>query len=164
MPLLTLIRLVASQLDLRLVAAGGIGDGAALAGALAAGADAGQIGTAFMRTPEAGTDPAHREALASDAPTVLTRAFSGRLARGIRNRFAVEHSDAAPTAYPQVHHLTTPIRAAARRRGDPDGFNLWAGQAHRLAEERPAAEVVERLAGGAGEALERAMRRAFRSG
>jgi nitronate monooxygenase len=157
--LLALLRLVAAEAEVPLIAAGGIGDGAALAAALAAGASAGQLGTAFLRAPEAGTSPAHRAALATDAPTVLTRAFSGRLARGIRNRFTVDHSAAAPLAYPQVHHLTTPIRAAARERDDADGFNLWAGEAHRLAVERPAAEIVERLAGEAGEALERAMRR-----
>ena len=103
---------------------------------------AAQVGTAFMLAPEAGTHPAHREALMSDAPTALTRAFTGRLARGIVNRFMEEHSAGAPIAYPQVHHATSPLRAAARERGDAGGFNLWAGQAHRLAVERPAAETV----------------------
>jgi nitronate monooxygenase len=159
LPLLSLTRLVAAGVDLPLIAAGGIGDGPALAAALAAGARAGQVGTAFLRAPEAGTEAVHRVALAKDVPTMLTRAFSGRQARGLRNRFAVEHSPYAPIAYPHVHHLTSPIRAEARRRGDGDGFNLWAGQAHRLAEERPAAEIVERFADGASEALERGMRR-----
>ena len=157
--LLALLRLIAAEIVLPLIAAGGIGDGRALAAALVAGGRAGQLGTAFLRAPEAGTNPAHRAALASDTPTMLTRAFTGRTARGIRNRFALEHSDHAPIAYPHVHHLTAPIRAAARERRDADGFNLWAGQAHRLAEERAAAEIVERLAGEAGEALERTRRR-----
>jgi nitronate monooxygenase len=157
--LLPLVRLAAAELELPLIAAGGIGDGPALAAALAAGARAGQLGTAFLRAPEAGTNEAHRAALASDAPTMLTRAFTGRTARGIANRFALEHSRHAPIAYPHIHHLTAPIRAAARERGDGDGFNLWAGEAHRLAEERPAGEIVERLACEAGEALARTRRR-----
>ena len=97
----------------------------------------------FPAAPEAGTHPAHREALAEEEPTALTRAFTGRLARGIVNRFLIQHTDAAPIAYPQVHHATAPIRAAARERGDADGFNLWAGQAHTLAKDLPAAEIVQ---------------------
>jgi nitronate monooxygenase len=128
------------------VAAGGLGDGAAVAAVLAAGAAAAQLGTAFLRAPEAGTHPAHKAALATDTPTALTRAFTGRLARGLVNRFLLDHDSAAPIAYPHVHHATAPLRAAARRAGDANGFNLWAGQAHTLAEERPAAEIVARLA------------------
>lgn len=150
---LPLIRLVSAELDLPLVAAGGITDGAAVAAVLAAGASAAQIGTGFLRATEAGTHPAHRAALAADAPTALTRAFSGRLARGLVNRFLAEHSRHAPSAYPHVHFATAPIRAAAREKGDADGFNLWAGQAHRLARELPAAEIVETLARDARSAL-----------
>ena len=144
--LLTLTRLVAHAIELPLVAAGGLGDGRAVAGVLAAGAAAAQVGTAFLRAPEAGTNPAHKAALATETPTALTRAFTGRLARGLVNRFLLEHSAAAPIAYPHVHHATAPIRAAARERGDADGFNLWAGQAHVLAEELPAGEIVAKLA------------------
>src|SRR5919201_1145702 len=100
--------------------------------------------TGRARTPAA-TNPAHRAALAEDSPTALTRAFTGRLARGVVNRFMTEHEASAPRAYPHVHHATSPIRAAARQANDPDGFNLWAGQAHRLARELPAAEVVRIL-------------------
>jgi nitronate monooxygenase len=141
--LLALLRLVAeSDVDLPLVAAGAVADAASVSAVLAAGASAAQVGTAFMLAPEAGTHPAHREALLSDSPTALTRAFSGRLARGIVNRFMEEHSAGAPIAYPHVHYATSGLRAAARERGDAGGFNLWAGQAHRLAVERPAAETV----------------------
>ena len=112
--------------------------------ALALGASAAQVGTAFLRAPEAGTSQAHRDALATDAPTALTRAFSGRLARGIRNRFMDEHPD-APLAYPEIHYVTAPVRAAARKAGDAELINLWAGEAHALAEARPAAEIVRRL-------------------
>jgi nitronate monooxygenase len=147
--LLALLRLVgASDVDLPLVAAGGVTDAAALAAVIAAGASAAQVGTAFMLAPEAGTHPAHREALSDpDARTALTRAFTGRLARGIVNRFMEEHSAGAPIAYPHVHHATSGLRAAARKRGDAGGFNLWAGEAHALAVERPAAETVRALAG-----------------
>jgi nitronate monooxygenase len=161
---LALLRLVASEVDLPLVAAGGITDGAALAAVLAAGAAAAQLGTAFLLAPEAGTHPAHRAALETDGPTALTRAFTGRSARGLVNRFLVEHGDAAPAAYPHIHHATAPIRAAARERGDADGFNLWAGQAHRLALERPAAELVRVLARDAQAALAAAAARLSQNG
>src|SRR3954447_15203160 len=143
--LLALMRLVAHLTELPLVATGGIMDTTGLAGARAAGAVAVQCGTAFMLAPEAATNAAHREQLGTDAPTALTRAFSGRLARGIVNRFMTDHPD-APRAYPEIHHATAPLRAAARERGDADGFNLWAGQAHALARERPAGEIVRSLA------------------
>jgi nitronate monooxygenase len=112
---------------------------------LCAGAAAAQIGTALMLTPEAGTEQAQREILTEPIPTRLTRAFSGRLARGMVNRFLLEHTQAAPIAYPEIHHATSPLRAAARKRGDAGGFNLWAGQAHELAQARPAAEIVREL-------------------
>lgn len=151
---LVLLRLVRADSDLPLVAAGGITDGAALAAVLVAGAAAAQIGTGFLRAREAGTHPAHRAALATETPTALTRAFTGRRARGLRNRFLVEHSSDAPVAYPHVHHATAPLRAAARERGDAEGFNLWAGQAHRLAADAPAAEIVRTLARDAQAALD----------
>jgi nitronate monooxygenase len=151
--LLALLQLVRSVTDLPLVATGGIATGRAVAAVLAAGAAAAQIGTAFMLTPEAATSPAHRDALRRGAPTALTRAFTGRSARGIENRFMREHEHEAPLAYPEVHNLTAPVRAAARGRDDADGFNLWAGQAYALAEQLPAGELVRRLADEAREAL-----------
>jgi nitronate monooxygenase len=154
--LLALLRLVAGEVDLPLVATGGISDGAAIAAVLVAGASAAQLGTAFMLAPEAGTHPAHRAALAGDTPTALTRAFTGRKARGLRNRFLVEHTPDAVAAYPEVHHATAPLRAAARAAGDAGGFNLWAGQAHRLARAAPAGEIVARLAEEARAALRQA--------
>ena len=121
----------ASQLPM--VAAGGIADGATVAAVLCAGASAAQIGTALMLTPEAGTPQPYREALATSAPTRLTRAFTGRPARGIVNRFLSEHGEHAPAAYPDVHQMTVSVRAAAREAGDPGAINLWAGQTHALA-------------------------------
>jgi nitronate monooxygenase len=139
--------------DLPLVAAGGIADGSGVAAALAAGASAVQIGSALMLAPEAGTSAPHRAALAQQAPTALTRAFTGRRARGIVNRFLSEHDAFAPKAYPQIHYLTAPVRAAARAAGDADGINLWAGEAYHSAEPVPAAELVERWAAEARAAL-----------
>ena len=158
---LALLRLVAHEVRSPLVAAGGLTDGPAVAAVLAAGAAAAQLGTAFLRAEEAGTEPAYRDALSSQTPTALTRAFSGRRARGIVNRFMTEHSDAAPSAYPQIHHATSPLRAAARKKGDADAFNLWAGQTHRLAPSGPAAEIVREISDSAREALEAAANRAL---
>jgi nitronate monooxygenase len=158
---LVLLRLVARTIPLPLIATGGLTDGPAVAAALAAGAAAAQLGTAFLRADEAGTESAYRDALLSRSPTALTRAFSGRRARGIVNQFMSEHSSEAPSAYPQIHHATSPMRAAARKRGDADGFNLWAGQAHQLAPSGSAAEIVQSISDGARQALEAAANRAL---
>jgi nitronate monooxygenase len=144
--LLTLLRLVAAITDLPLIASGGIFDGAGIAAVLVGGAAAAQLGTAFMLCPEAATSPAHRAAIESTAPTDVTRAFTGRRARGIVNRFMREHDDAAPSAYPEVHHLTAPLRRAARESGDPDRLHLWAGQSHAHARSLPAKTLMEELA------------------
>jgi nitronate monooxygenase len=143
--LLALLRLVARRYAIDLVAAGGIADGPAVAAVLCAGAVAAQLGTAFLLAPEAGTSSAHRAALAERAPTRITRAFSGRRARGIVNRFMREHEADAPVGYPELHHLTAPIRSAARAVDDPSAINLWAGQAYVLSEPLPAAEIVRHL-------------------
>ncbi|HEY2635986.1 MAG TPA: nitronate monooxygenase, partial [Solirubrobacteraceae bacterium] len=157
--LIALLQLVGRRSELPRVATGGLATGEGVAAALAAGAVAAQVGTAFMRSPEAGTSAPHRAALATAGPTGLTRAFSGRLARGIVNRLQAEHSAAAPIAYPEIHYVTAPLRAHARRAGEPDLINLWAGEAHALAEERPAAEIVAMLARDAAAALDRARAR-----
>jgi nitronate monooxygenase len=154
--LLAALQLVASASALPLVATGGIATGRGVAAVLAAGAAAAQLGTAFMLAPEAATADAHRRAVADDGETALTRAFTGRTARGIVNRFQREHSAEAPLGYPDVHHVTAPLRRAAREHGDGDGFHLWAGQAHALAEPVPAGELVRRLAADARAALRQA--------
>jgi nitronate monooxygenase len=145
---------------LPLIATGGIATGRGVAAVLAAGASAAQLGTAFMRCPEAATAPVHREALSTGSPTALTRAFTGRTARGIVNDFMRAHDADAPLGYPDVHHLTAPRRAAAKDRGDPDDLHLWAGQTHVLAQELPAGELVRRLAADARAALRAASARA----
>jgi nitronate monooxygenase len=156
--LLSLLALARARVSVPLVAAGGIITGAGIAAVLAGGAAAAQLGTAFLRCPEAGTAPAARQAVAGDAPTAMTRAFTGRLARGIRNRFLDEHSAAAPSAYPEVHHLTAPLRAAARAAGDASVLNLWAGQTHALGTALPAAELTQALRRDTVAALSGAMR------
>lgn len=157
--LLSLLQLVKAAVDLPLVAAGGISTGAGVAAVLAAGAAAAQLGTAFVRCPEAGTAEVHRQALAGTQATALTRAFTGRLARGIRNRFLDQHTAAAPAAYPEVHHLTAPLRAAGRASREPGLVNLWAGQSYQLAAEIPAGELVRTLGEQAQAALKRASQR-----
>ncbi|MDT7745815.1 MAG: nitronate monooxygenase, partial [Actinomycetota bacterium] len=112
--------------------------------ALEAGAAAVQVGTSLLRCPEAGTSATHRGALAdpSFSGTLVTRAYTGRPARALTTRFAVEHGPAAPAAYPEVHHLTRPMRVAASAAGDTDRVHLWAGVHFRRAEAKPAADVV----------------------
>ncbi|MDX8152931.1 nitronate monooxygenase [Patulibacter brassicae] len=154
---LALLQLVRAAVEVPLIAAGGIATGAGLAAVLAAGAAAAQLGTAFLGCPEAGTWAGHRALLGGDRPTAFTRAFSGRRARGLETRFAREHEDTAAVAYPQIHHLTAPVRAAARAAGDAERVSLWAGQAHPLAASRPAAELVAVLTAEADAALQAAI-------
>jgi nitronate monooxygenase len=144
---LALLRLAGAAVDVPLIAAGGIADGAGIAAVLRAGAAAAQLGTAFLLAPEAGTPAVLRAALSARPaePTRLTRAFTGRLARGIVNRFMLDHDAHAPRGYPEVHHLTAPLRAASRGRGEGDAVNLWAGQAYELARALPAGELVATL-------------------
>jgi nitronate monooxygenase len=151
--LLAALQLVAAASPLPAIATGGLATGRSIAAVLAAGAVAAQLGSAFMLTAEAATTDAHRDAIAGDGATGLTRAFTGRTARGVVNRFQREHTRDAPLGYPDVHHVTAPLRKAARERGDADGFHLWAGQAHSLAQDGPAGEVVRRLAAEARAAL-----------
>jgi nitronate monooxygenase len=130
-----------------LVAAGGVMSGRGVAAVLAAGARAAQLGTAFLLCPEAGTSDAHRAALRrGDVPTQLTRAFTGRAARGIVNEFMTELDSRAVSAYPEIHHVTQPLRREARAQGDASAINLWAGEAYPLVRDLPAGELVRLLA------------------
>jgi nitronate monooxygenase len=151
---LPLLQVARRLTGLPLVAAGGLSTGAAVAAVLAAGARCAAIGTAFLRCPEAGTSAVHRAALAAaSAPTATTRAFTGRTARGITNRFIAAHSARAPRGYPEIHHLTAPMRRFGRTKGDPDLVNLWAGESYVLGQDLPAAAVVAALVDGARDAL-----------
>jgi len=144
---LTLVTQARAALSVPLVAAGGLMRGSEIAAVLTAGADAVQLGTAYLACPESGAPEIHKRALTDPVfpGTALTRAFSGRLARGLVNRFVREHGPYAPAAYPEVHHLTAPLRRAAAAAGDAQGLHLWAGQGHRLARPLPAKELTRVL-------------------
>jgi nitronate monooxygenase len=159
---LPLLRLVAQRCSRPLVAAGGVSDGASLAGVLVAGAVAAQLGTPFLLCPEAGTSPVHRKALKAPGDTVLTRAFTGRRARALVNDFIRAHTAEAPAAYPEVLQITRPVLVEARKAGDTATMNLWAGQAHELAREIPAAQVVEELTAEAFAAIAALVERTHR--
>ena len=141
-----LVREIARLTDVPVIAAGGLMDAVAVSEALRAGAVAAQCGTAFLRCPESGAHPLHKAALVDPeyTGTAMTRAFSGRRARGLVNRFVRDHPD-APSAYPEINSATRPLRAAAAAAGDPGRMSLWAGTGHRDAVVRPAAEVVHLL-------------------
>ena len=143
---MVLVPQIVDAVDLPVIAAGGIMDGRGLAGALALGASAVAMGTAFLAAPEAGTHPLHKAALGKtdDTGTSLTRAVTGRHARGLRNRYFTEmapHADEMP-AYPISNALTMPMRNAAAAKGNADLMVMWAGQGARMASERPAAQIV----------------------
>jgi nitronate monooxygenase len=149
---LALTRQLVARLPLPILAAGGIMDGAGIRAALALGASAAQLGTAFLLCPEAGTHPAHRAALQSPAArqTVVTRAFSGRAARGIANRFTQLFEAVAAAPFPQQQSLTADLRAAAAKQARTDLMQLWAGQAAALVRTLPAAELMHALVTEAG--------------
>jgi nitronate monooxygenase len=144
--LLALITAVRHAVDLPVLAAGGLMTGRDVAAVVRAGAVGASLGTALLRTPESGAYAIHKAALADPTftGTALTRAFSGRRARGLVNGFMRAHPD-APSGYPYINNATRALRRAAVDRHDPHGINLWAGQGFRLAEERPAADIVARI-------------------
>ncbi len=143
---LALIKEVSRVTDLPQIAAGGIMAATAVGAVLRAGAVAAQCGTAFLRCPESGAHPAHKAALGDGrfTSTALTRSFSGRPARGLVNRFMLDHPG-APAAYPEINNATRPLRAAAARAGDVDRMSLWAGSGFTMATDEPAGEIIERL-------------------
>lgn len=152
-----LTRLIVRRCRVPVVAAGGIMDGAGLAAALALGAQAAQMGTAFLACPESGAPAQHKQALKSHAKngTAITSAFSGRPARAIRNRF-VEHAERNPgpiLQFPSQHKLTVGLRAESNRQGTPEYAALWAGQAYPLATQERVADLIARCEKEARETL-----------
>jgi nitronate monooxygenase len=147
-PLLSLLDELRESTRIPLVGSGGIMTGGQVAEVLNRGAVGAQLGTVFLCCPEAGTSATYRRALldATYPDTVITRAFSGRFARGLSNEFALAYGDAAPEAYPEIHHLTRPLRAAAAEAGDPSIPNLWAGQGWRRIRSASAHAIVRRIA------------------
>lgn len=146
-PLDQLLGAVLDAVDIPVAAAGGLATDRDVAAVLAAGAVAAQLGTAFLLADEAGSSPVHRAALQSDdfTETVVTRAFSGRYARGLRNRFIIEHDADAPFGYPEIHYLTSPVRKASVAVGDPQGTNVWAGTGFREIRAGSAADIIAHL-------------------
>jgi NAD(P)H-dependent flavin oxidoreductase YrpB (nitropropane dioxygenase family) len=147
-PLTVLVAMIQDATRLPLMAAGGLTTPAQVAAAIHAGAQAVMVGTALLRTAESGASAVHRAAIADRSPreTVLTRAFTGRPARGIRNQFIDRYDAIAPSGYPAVHHLTSPVRKAAAAAGDPGAVHLWAGTGYQQATDGPAADVLRSLA------------------
>ncbi len=147
--LIALLPQVRDAVRLPVVAAGGISDGRGIAAAFALGADAVQIGTAYLRTPEATISPMHRAALASarDDATRLTNVFTGRPARGLVNRFVAEVGPMCADApqFPLAAGAAAPLRAAAEKLGSADFSPLWAGEAAALARDGGAEALTRRL-------------------
>lgn len=154
---MALVPATVDAVSVPVIAAGGIMDGRGLAAALALGAAGAQLGTAFLTTAESGVPEAYKAALlaAREDEVTVTRAFSGRPARGLVNAFLVE-AEATPGAilpYPLQNAATRPMRTAAARQGRSDYLSLWAGQGVRLARRQTSAELVARLVAEAGAAL-----------
>lgn len=156
---IALVPQIVDAVKVPVIASGGIMDGRGLAAARMLGAQAVQMGTAFLSCPESGIAACYRAAIreAHETGTCITRAFSGRPARGLVNRFLVE-MQAAEAAdevapFPLQNALTRPLRSAAAARNRPEFLSLWAGQAARLARAEPAAALVARVAREARAAL-----------
>ncbi|MEZ5648823.1 MAG: nitronate monooxygenase [Alphaproteobacteria bacterium] len=146
--LMALVPQICAATPLSVVAAGGIMDGQGIAAALSLGASGAMLGTAFLGCPEAGISDAYRKALRQgrDDATAITAVFSGKPARGLRNRFMAEMVSAPLAPYPQQNTLTRDLRAAAAKAGNPDFLSLWAGQGVGLIRRLPAKDLVAQLA------------------
>lgn len=142
------VRRILQHVELPVIAAGGVDGPEAVRRLLDSGAQGVAVGTLLVRTDEAGGSATYKQALTNPdfTETVITRTFTGRPARALRNGFIDRHEHAAPTAYPAVHHLTLPLRLAAGKAGDPDRTHLWAGTGYRKAQPGPAASVIRHLA------------------
>jgi nitronate monooxygenase len=146
-PLSVLIAIIRDATRLPVIAAGGLSTPTEVAATLRAGADAVMVGTVLLRTDESGASAVHQAAIADSGrgQTVLTRAFTGRPARALPNRFIERYGAIAPAGYPAVHHLTSGLRKAAAAAGDPEAVHLWAGTGYRNATAEPTRAVLTRL-------------------
>jgi nitronate monooxygenase len=146
---MVLVPAIATRIEGPVIAAGGVMDGRGIAAALALGASAVQLGTAFLLCTESSIAPAYRTALRAgdETATAVTRAFTGKAARGVRNRFMRElapFQDEVP-GYPSQHHRTRDLRQRAKELGRSEYMSLWAGQGLRLARELSAEALVAAL-------------------
>jgi nitronate monooxygenase len=146
-PLLKLLNAIRVGADVPVVASGGLATADDVARVIAAGAVATQLGTAFLLADEAGTHPTHRAALRDTAfaETVVTRAFTGRYARALRNGFADRYDRQAAFGFPQIGFMTAPLQSAAGEADDAHGMALWAGTNFRQARKGPVAEIFRSL-------------------
>jgi len=146
---MSLVPQIVDTVKVPVLASGGIMDGRGIVAALALGASAAQMGTAFLLCNEAGTSDSFRAALlkAHDDSTTITRAFSGRPARGLRNRFIEEWNQAGlkPLSFPWQNSVTRPMRRAAVAAKDAGLQSLWAGQGLRMMRKGPAATIMSQL-------------------
>ncbi|BBZ69503.1 nitronate monooxygenase [Mycobacterium paraseoulense] len=147
-PIAELVERIVATVPLPVLAAGGLATAAAVAEVIHAGAAAAAVGTVLLRADESGASATHQAALTDPryTETVLTHAFTGRPARGLRNAFIDAHEAQAPLGYPALHHLTSPLRKTAAAAGEPDYVHLWAGTGYRHATAEPAAAILQRLA------------------
>jgi nitronate monooxygenase len=147
-PLSEMLVAVLARVNVPVIAAGGLVTADDVKWVIEEGAVAAQLGTAFLLADESGSSPVHRAALQDPrfTETVVTKSFSGRYARGLRNRFVDDHEAQAPFGYPEVHYLTGPLRAAAVRAGDPDGTNVWAGTGFKSIRTGSVADIMGDLA------------------
>jgi nitronate monooxygenase len=147
-PIAELVRSVTAAVDIPVVAAGGIATPEDVVEVIQAGAAAAIVGTVLLRASESGASATHQAALIDPlrTETVLTRSFTGRPARGLRNSFIDAHEAQAPLGYPAIHYLTSPLRKAAAAAGKPDFVHLWAGTGYRHASAEPTADILQRLA------------------
>lgn len=143
-----LVESIVARVPLPVLAAGGLATPAAVADVIRAGATAAAVGTVLLRATESGASATHQAALTDPAytETVITRAFTGRPARGLRNAFIDAHEAQAPLGYPAIHYLTSPLRKAAAAAGKPDYVHLWAGTGYRHATAEAASDILRRLA------------------
>ena len=144
---LALTRMIVRAVKLPVVAAGGIMDGAGIAAVLALGAQAAQLGTAFIPCSESGAAQVHKDLLtqATEDETRITEKFSGKPARGLANRFMREMESKPQLAFPAQNSVTGKLRQASAKAGKPDFIALWAGQAAALSRALPAADLVAKL-------------------
>ncbi len=144
---MALVPQIVDAVRVPVIAAGGVADGRGIAAAFALGASGVQIGTAFLGCPEAAVPPLYRAQLrtATDDATELTRSFTGRPARAMRNRFVIEMADTEPLDFPLQGSLVGPLWRLLDEEARAAFMPVWAGQAASLVRDLPAGQLIETL-------------------